>query len=88
MSSFQALEDAVRKAERRVKNTPCACGEFDPDCKEALAVGCVAAHTELKAAIEIRDETFRTLKKDPNAPIPPVETERVIDMTVTARKGR
>ena len=84
MSSFRALQNAVRKAERRVKDTPCACGEYDRDC--STYAQCIAAHTELKAAREILEETFKTLKRDPNAPIPHVG-ETVIDMTVHASKG-
>ena len=86
MSTFKALQDAVKRAERKVKNTPCPCGEFDRDCSTYHA--CVAAHTELKAAREILEETFRTLKVDPNAPIPHVGDTTVFDMTVHASKGR
>ena len=71
MSTFKALQDAVKKAERSLADIPCPCGEYDPNCTEQNA-RCVIAHTELKAAREILEETFRMLKEDPNAPIPAV----------------
>ena len=86
MSSFRALQRAVARAERKVAATPCACGEYDRDCSTYHA--CVAAHTELKAAREVLEETFRKLKRDPNAPIPHVGDTTVIDLSVRAERVR